>query len=284
MYAQLTGPAKTHRRKVSVSTKVCLVQLDVSPSKPDNLGRVLSSIKTAGEDCDLIAFPEYCMGYPREEPLTRKYVEEIAEPLKGQFISAVAECSKQAGVAAVVPVYERDDGFVYNTAVVINQGKVLGGYRKVHLFDALGYRESDMFRAGSSPFVFTVGGMKLGLVICYDIRFPELIRAEAMSGAQAVIAPSAWVTGPLKEEQWQALLMARAQENTSYMIGVGNANRSFIGRSAVVDPLGVKVLDLGSGDRLGFCEVDDNRVTKAREMLPVLKQAASTVYGPCVQV
>jgi len=269
---------------VDASTKICLVQLDVSPSKADNLARVLSSIETAGKDCDLIAFPEYAMGYPIDQPLTRKYVEDIAEPLEGQFISAVADCSKRTGVAAIVPVYERDNGFVYNTAVVINQGKVLGGYRKVHLFDALGYRESDMFRAGSTPLVFTLRGMKLGLVICYDIRFPELVRAEALSGARAVIAPSAWVTGPFKEEQWQALLMSRAQENTSYMIGVGNANRAFIGRSAVMDPLGVKILDLGAGDRIGFCEVDDDRVINAREMLPVLKQAASTVYGPCIQM
>lgn len=247
------------------------------------MGRVVSSVEKAGEGADLIVFPEYCMGYSLDG-LSRKYVEDVAEPLTGEFVSAVAEKSKQLRVAVVIPIFERDNGVIYNTAVVIRQGAVLGGYRKIHLFDALGYRESDVFRAGSNPVVFKVGEMKFGLVICYDIRFPELIRTEVMSGARAVVVPSGWVTGPLKEEQWQTLLMARAQENTSYMIGVGNANRAFVGRSAVMDPLGVKVMDLGSGDRIGFFEIDDNRVTKAREVLPLLKQASSTVYGSCVQI
>jgi predicted amidohydrolase len=223
------------------------------------------------------------MGFP-QEGLSRKYLSALAEPLTGEFVTAIAEASKPLEVAVVVPIFEKGDGTVYNTAVVIDRGRVLGGYRKVHLFDALGYRESDMFTAGSSPVTFKVGELKFGLVICYDVRFPELIRAEVISGAHAVIAPAGWYAGPLKEEQWQSLLMARAQENTSYVIGVGNANRAFIGRSIVVDPLGVKVMDLGSGDRIGFHEIDESRVRKAREILPLLKQVESTNYGRCVQL
>ena len=247
------------------------------------MARAVASIEKARTEADLIVFPEYCMGFP-QEGLSRKYLEALAEPLAGEFVSVVAEVSKRLQVAVVMPIYEKDNGSVYNTAVVIDRGRILGGYRKVHLFDALGYRESDMFRAGSSPTVFKVGEMKFGLVICYDIRFPELIRTEVMSGAQAVIAPSGWYAGPLKEEQWQSLLMARAQENTSYMIGVGNANRTFIGRSVVVDPLGVKLMDLGAGDRIGFCEVEESRIKKAREVLPLLKQAGSTTYGHCIEL
>ena len=247
------------------------------------MARAVSSIEKAGKETELIVFPEYCMGFP-QEGLSRMYLEDLAEPLTGEFVTAVSEVSKRLQVAVVMPIYEKDNGAVYNTAVVIDRGKVLGGYRKVHLFDALGYRESDMFRAGSNPAVFKVGEMKFGLVICFDIRFPELVRAEVMSGAQAVIAPSAWYAGPLKEEQWQSLLMARAQENTSYMIGVGNANRACIGRSVVVDPLGVKLIDLGAGDRIGFCEVEEIRIRKAREIMPLLKQVGSTTYGHCIQL
>ena len=265
------------------STNICLVQLDVVPSKKENLARVLSSVEKAGEACDLIVFPEYCMGFP-QEGLSRKYLDDVAEPLTGDFVGEIAEVSRRLEVGVVIPIFEKDNGSVYNTAVVIDHGTVLGGYRKVHLFDALGYRESDLFKGGSNPVTFRVGEMKFGLVICYDVRFPELIRAEAFSGAHAVIAPAGWYAGPLKEEQWQSLLMARAQENTSYVIGVGNANRTFIGRSVVVDPLGVKILDLGSGDKVGFCEVEEGRVRAAREILPLLKQAGSTVYSPCVQL
>jgi len=264
-------------------TRIGIVQLDVRTSKKENLARVTSAIERTAKDSDLTVFPEYSMGFP-QEGFSRKYLESLAEPLAGEFVTAVADASKRLQVGVVIPIYEKDDDSIYNTAVVIHGGKVLGGYRKVHLFDALGYRESDMFRAGSNPTVFSIGETKFGLVLCYDIRFPELIRAEALAGAHAVLAPSAWYAGPLKEEQWQSLLMARAHENTSYMIGVGNANRTFIGRSIVVDPLGVKIMDLGSGDRIEFCEVDESRVMKARETLPVLAQASRTVYGACIQL
>jgi len=247
------------------------------------LARVLSSIEKAGNQADLIVFPEYCMGFP-QEGLSPKYLNDLAEPLTGEFVNAVAEASKRMQVAVVIPVFESSDGSVYNTAVVMDRGRVLGGYRKIHLFDALNYRESDLFASGSNPALFKVKEMVFGLVICYDIRFPELMRAEAMSGAQAVIAPSAWYAGPLKEEQWQSILMARAHENTVYVIGVGNANRTFVGRSLVADPLGVKVLDLGLGDGIGFYDLDEGRISKAREMLPLLKQAGSASYGRCVQL
>jgi MtaA/CmuA family methyltransferase len=82
------------------------------------------------------------------------------------------------------------------------------------------------------------------MAICYDIRFPELFRKQAMAGAEAVIVPAAWYKGEMKEEQWQTLLMARAHEDTCYVVGVGNANEAFIGRSMVASPSGIKALDL----------------------------------------
>lgn len=264
-------------------TDICLVQLDVTSSKKQNLERVVSTVEKAGKMSDLIIFPEYSMGFP-QEGLSRKYLDELAEALTGNFVSTIADASNRLQVGVVIPIFENDNGSVYNTAVVLDHGRVLGGYRKIHMFDAFGYRESDIFSAGLNPVTFKIGEMKFGLVTCYDVRFPELIRAEVVSGAQAIIAPAAWYAGSLKEEQWQSLLMARAQENTSYVIGVGNANRAFIGRSVVVDPFGVKVMDLGSGDRIGFCEIEENRIRKAREILPLLKQASSTVYGHCVEL
>ena len=245
--------------------------------------RVLSTIEQVGSECDLVVFPEYCMGYPHEG-LSRKFVEELAEPTNGKFVTAAAEAIKHRQVSVVLPIFEKEGASIYNTAIVVSGGKVVGQYRKIHLFDALGWRESDFFHPGSNPAVFSVGGLKVGIAICYDIRFPELIRNEVISGARAIIAPAGWVRGPLKEEQWQTLLMARAQENTCYIVGVGNANRAFVGRSMVIDPLGVKVLDLGVGENLGFCEIDEEKIRSAREVLPVVKQASTTHYGPCIQI
>ena len=243
----------------------------MTESKKDNLQRVVSAID-GSESSDLLVFPEYCMGYPNEG-MSRAFLKDLAEPLNGQFVSKVAEISERKHVGVVLPIFEQVKGAVFNTAIVIDRGEIRGGYRKIHLFDAFGYRESDLFRAGTEPILFRVRDLVFGVVICYDIRFPELVKSEVMSGARVVVVPAAWFRGPLKEEQWQMLLMARAHENTSYVIGVGNANDAFVGRSMVVDPLGVKVLDLGSGDRVGYCEIDDRRVSEAREMLPVLQQS-----------
>jgi len=243
----------------------------VTESKKENLQRVITTIKES-EVSDLLVFPEYSMGYPREG-LSRAYLKNIAEPLSGEFVSRVVQLSEEKQAQIVLPIFEQFNGDVFNTAVIINRGKIIGRYRKIHLFDALGYRESDFFRAGSNPLLFRVRDLVFGVIICYDLRFPELTKSEAMSGARVLIAPSAWFRGPLKEEQWQTLLIARAHENTSYVIGVGNANEAFVGRSMVVDPMGVKVFDLGTGDRTGYYEIDDSRVTEAREKLPVLLQS-----------
>jgi predicted amidohydrolase len=263
--------------------RVGLVQLNVTPSKSENLRNVINSLDSRLEMCDLVVFPECSMGYPKG-PLTRKFVRANAESLDGDFVRHVAEKSKAKQLTVVLPIFEKAAGTVFNTAVVISKGRIVGGYRKIHLFDALGVQESDFFGAGAETVVFTVRDLTFGIITCYELRFPELMKKEVMFGARAVVVPAAWARGPLKEEQWLSLLMARAQENTSFMIGVGNANRTFIGRSVVMDPLGVKVMDLGAGDRIGFCEVDEARVKKAREILPLLKQAGSTRYGPCMQL
>jgi predicted amidohydrolase len=253
--------------------KIGLIQLDVTSSKKENLMRVVAAIKSADRS-DLLVFPEYCMGYPNRG-MSRSYLDATAEPLDGEFVSTVANESRERQVASVLPIFERQKEGVFNTAVIIDRGEVRGGYRKMHLFDAYGYKESELFHPGTNPVLFRIDDITFGVVICYDIRFPELVKSEVMSGARVVVVPSAWFRGPLKEEQWQTLLMARAQENTCYVVGVGNANEAFVGRSMVVDPLGVKVLELGYGDRIGFYEIDDNRVTEAREKLPVLRQSTS---------
>jgi len=254
----------------SKDLRIGLVQLAVSESKEENLHRIVSAVNKT--ECDLLVFPEYSMGYP-SRGLSRQYLDAVAEPLNGNFVSTIAELSEKNQMGIVLPIFERLNRGIFNTAAIINQGEIKGGYRKIHLFDALGYRESDLFQAGSDPVLFRINDLTFGIVICYDIRFPELVKGEAMSGARVVIVPSAWFRGPLKEEQWQTLLIARAHENTSYMIGVGNAHEAFIGRSIVVDPEGIKVMDLGAGDRTGIYRIDDARVTEAREKLPVLRQS-----------
>jgi predicted amidohydrolase len=224
------------------------------------------------------------MGYPKDA-LSRDYLREIAEPVTGDFVRKAAAKSAENKVSVLLPIHEAGDGgSLFNTVVIIDRGKVLGGYRKIHMFDAFGFRESDLFQSGSEAVLFNISGFPLGVVTCYDLRFPELMKSEVMAGARAVIVPAAWFRGPMKEEQWQTLLMARAHENTSYVVGVGNANENFVGRSIVVDPFGVKVLDLGAGNRIGRYEIDDSQIIEARERIPVLKQSRNLQNIRCRQL
>ncbi|HXX72544.1 MAG TPA: carbon-nitrogen hydrolase family protein [Candidatus Acidoferrales bacterium] len=260
--------------------RIGLVQLRATPAKDANLGKILQHIDSLGSSCDLVVFPEYCMGYPNGK-LSREFVQEIAEPLNGGFVKSVAEKSKTHGSTVVLPIFERDAETVFNTSVIVTDGRVIGKYRKIHLFDAFGFRESEFFGHGTEMVLFSVRGITLGVITCYELRFPELMRRQVLSGARAVIVPAGWVHGSLKEEQWQTLLMARAAENTSYVIGVGNAHEAFIGRSMVADPLGIKILDLAHGERVGYSEIDDAMVTQVRERIPVLRQALDVSGTPC---
>ena len=123
----------------------------------------------------------------------------------------------------------------FNTVVAVGPGgELLGRYRKQHLFDALGWMESERLLAGdpADGWSFAVGDMRVGVMTCYDIRFPELARALVDDGATLLVVPSAWVAGPNKLEQWRALATARAIENVCYVAGAVQSPPSYTGESA----------------------------------------------------
>lgn len=113
--------------------------------------------------------------------------------------------------------------------------------------------------------------MKVGLMTCYDVRFPELARRLAIEGAEVLVLPSAWLRGPLKEMHWEVLVTARALENTCYLVAVGECGPRNIGNSMVVDPLGVAVVKAAEAPTLLYAELDAARIAYARSVLPVLE-------------
>jgi len=148
------------------------------------------------------------------------------------------------------------------------------------MYDALGFRESAKMIAGNAiekPVKTPVGN--LGLMICYDLRFPELSRILAINGADILAVPSAWVHGIMKEEHWQTLLKARAIENGSYVAAPDQVGHFFSGRSMVVDPFGIVILDMGNREGMEVIEIDKSRIQKARESLPLLKNRRTDVYS-----
>ena len=199
-----------------------------------------------------------------------------AESLDGAFVSGLAEEARGAGITVVAGMFETVDGDgarAYNTVVAIgSDGTLIGRYRKLHLFDALGWTESKQLAPGPMELLtFACGEMTVGVLTCYDLRFPELSRALVDDGANLLALPSAWVAGPHKVDQWAALISARAIENTAYVAGAAQPPPQYSGHSIVVDPFGVRTVELGDDEGIALAEVTSARVAEVRERMPSLQ-------------
>jgi len=264
--------------------RVALGQIPVSSKPVVNLGRVREALACAAEaGADLAVFPE------ATQVRFGSDLGAAAEPLDGPFCSGLAAAAKDTGVALVAGVFEpAPDGRVYNTAVAFDgRGERVASYRKLHLFDAFGHRESEQVAPGSAPVLCTLAGVRTGLEICYDVRFGELSRALAVAGALLVVLPAAWAAGPFKEEHWVTLVRARAIENTVWVAAVGQVPdpaepptraATGVGRSMLVDPLGVVRLDLGPAAGVAVGEVDTGLVETVRATVPSLANRRDDVF------
>jgi predicted amidohydrolase len=194
---------------------------------------------------DLAVLPE---AFARDFGEAGSDVSAYAEPIDGPFATTVGGVAEARGTTVVAGMFERsgDPARPYNTLVV--RGAVEASYRKVHLYDSFGYRESDRLTAGPiEPAVVPVAGWQVGLMTCYDLRFPELGRRLVDAGAELIVIPAAWVAGPRKVRHWQTLVIARAIENTVYVAAVGQPAPRYSGHSMVVDPMGEVVAECGPG-------------------------------------
>jgi predicted amidohydrolase len=236
--------------------------------------------------CRLLVFPENFM-WPCK--LDAAELMELAEPVDGPFVAGIAGIMREFGLWSVFTMNERnpEGGRPFNTAVAVDSaGQVLESYRKCHLYDALGVRESDRLAAGSAlaqpvrtPFC------TIGLQICYDLRFPEPARAAALAGCDLLVYPAAWHVGRCKPEQWEALLRARAIENEIFVAGCCRSGRGFVGRSLVADPMG-RMLVQGEGgtkeaglNALLVCDINPQLVDTTRENMPILEHRRPELYG-----
>src|SRR5271170_4775838 len=270
--------------------RVALCQIPVSSRPAVNFKRVrLALAQAADSGADLAVFPE------ATQIRFGSDLRAAAEPLDGPFGTGLAGAAKETGVALVAGVFEpAPDGRVYNTAVAYDgAGELVTSYRKLHLFDAFGQRESDQVAPGSAPVICTLAGVRTGLEICYDVRFGELSRALAASGAELLVLPAAWNAGLFKEEHWVTLVRARAIENTIWVAAVGQVPdpdepptraATGIGRSILVDPLGVVRADLGPAPGVLVAEVDASLIDTVRASLPSLENRRDDVFGKPVVV
>lgn len=221
---------------------------------------------------DVLVAPEYSSFF--EPELGRSYVD-AAEPLDGPFVSGLARHARRTGLTIVAGMSERgtDADRFRNTVVAVGpDGHVVLAYRKVHLYDAFGARESEWIEPGDpeqEP-VFERGGVRIGVETCYDLRFPEVSRRLAVAGADVLLVPAEWVRGPGKEHHWRTLLAARAIENTVYVVGAGQTPPVGVGHSVVLDPSGVVVAGLGADPGLLAATIETATVERVRAVNPSL--------------
>ena len=263
--------------------KVAVVQFKASTNKDENLKKIISYIeKAASKNATLCTFPEFMMLYTKSSQ-TSKELANLSETVKGNFISDISKAAKENHIQVVGSFYEKSSkkNRVYDTSFVINySGKVVSTYRKIHLYDALGFKESNKMMPGSKiakPVATSIG--KIGMMICYDLRFPEMSRALALAGTEVLIVPSAWVKGPMKEEHWITINKTRAIENGCYVIAPDQVGNIYCGRSLVVDPYGKILLDMKKKQGIGFVDVDLKKVKQTRKILPLLKNRRTDTYS-----
>ena len=221
---------------------------------------------------DLVVFPE---AFARDFGEAGSDVSEHAEASDGPFASEVARVAEDRGTTVVAGMFETSDDpeRPFNTLAV--RGAATADYRKIHLYDSFGYRESDRLTAGpiSDPpdgALVKVGGFTVGLMTCYDLRFPELARLLVAAGAEVLVVPAAWVAGPRKVDHWRTLLRARAIENTVYVIGAAQPPPRYSGHSMVVDPLGDVLAEAGEGAEVLTSTLDRDVLDQARKTNPSL--------------
>lgn len=261
--------------------RVALGQFQAGTDKEANLQRMLAlHAEAAASGADLVVFPEVAM-FASADP--KVDVAPFAEPLEGPFVTRLREAAARAGVAIVVGMYESAPtaaGKTHNTAVAIGtDGTLLGAYRKIHMFDAFGFRESDHDQPGNGELLlFTLSGVRFGVTICYDLRFPELFRALAERGADVILLPTAWVHGRLKELHLSTLARARAIENTVYFAAADQTGGGMTGNSELIDPMGVTVASIGESEGLAVGTVDTSRVAEVRRKLPTLQHVRHDIY------
>lgn len=205
-----------------------------------------------------------------------------------RFMDNLSDIARDAGITLIVGVFApAPDGSQPRNRMVVHgpDGELRGRYDKVHLYDAFSYRESDKVSPGptqedlSELCTVSVGPFTLGLLNCYDLRFPEMARALVDRGADVLVVSSAWVAGPNKEMHWETLLRARAIENTCYVLASGQSPPESCGMSMIIDPSGLVAATCAEREGLAVHELDTTHLRSVREIAPTLQHRRYAVVA-----
>lgn len=263
--------------------KLAQIQMHVTADKAANLRHAEELLRSV-RGADMAILPEmFCCPY--DNSCFRAY-GELAGGAAYQMLSRTARELGLWLVGGSLP--ELDDGRVYNTSFVFDpQGTCVARHRKMHLFDidvegGQRFRESDTLSPGDDVTLFDTPWGRMGLCICFDLRFEELCRVMALEGARVLLAPAAFnmTTGPA---HWELLLRQRAVDNQCFTVGTSPArdeSASYVawGNSMVCDPWGTVLCQCGAGEEVAVTELDMTRIDAVRRQLPILSARRTDVY------
>lgn len=265
--------------------KIALCQMRVVDDKQINLDKAVDMIEQSADNgAELVVLPEM-FNCPYD---TNKFGDYAESPDKSPSLKAVSEAAKYHDVYLVAgSIPELFDGKIYNSCFIFNRdGQIVGVHRKMHLFDVdiqgMVFKESDSITAGNNVTVVDMDQIKIGVAICYDIRFPELFRLMALKNAGLMVVPGAFnvKTGPA---HWKTLVRTRSIDNQVYMAVVSparNENLSYIayGHSIVTDPWGKVIAEAGYDEEIIYATIDFSYMDRVREELPVIKNRRTDIY------
>lgn len=254
------------------ATAIAVAQFAPTADTDANLSAIEELVAVAADrGARLVLLPEYSSYFvdPFDESLAAH-----AQPIDGPFVQALSAIAATHDVHVVAGLVETADDpeRVRNAVVAVDGGGVVATYRKQHLYDAFGQRESDWVEPGdlAAPQTFECDGLRFALMTCYDLRFPEIGRVLADAAADVVLVPAEWVRGPLKEHHWRTLIHARAIENTLFVAAADHPPPLGIGLSMIVDPQGVEIAALGTGTGVAVAHLDRGAVARVRRVNPAL--------------
>jgi predicted amidohydrolase len=263
-----------HIEQADTGSAIAVAQFVPSTDGAANLAAIRALATTAvARGARLVVFPEYSSYFA---PSLGQDFVDAAQPLDGEFVAGIRALATELKIFVIVGIGEKvdDPGRFSNTLVAVSPAAdIVATYRKLHLYDAFGDKESEWVRPGDiePPQLFEFEGFSVGLQTCYDLRFPEITRRLVDAGATLVLVPSEWVRGPLKEHHWRTLVTARALENTVYVAAADHAPPIGVGNSMIVDPMGVEIATIGETTDAAVATISLARVSSVRALNPALK-------------
>ena len=255
--------------------RAATIQFNITLGEVDNnLRQALAGLrKVHDQGAQLVVLPEmWSTGYDY------KHLPSLAEQTP-RVIEALRQASAELGMVVVGSLPEKEGEKVFNTAYVVDRGRLAASYRKLHLFSTMG--EDRFLAAGNKTLVVPTAAGRLGVAICYDLRFPELFRKLALEGAEILCLPAEWPKP--RQEHWRTLLRARAIENQLFVVATNccgiQGKLDFFGMSMLLAPRGEVLAEAGEAPTELVATFDFEEMSNYRYQIPCFRDRRPEVYG-----